>query len=321
MESQPSSQDIEAMVGYNPNFILQNNDSLSDPLGMDVIQPTTEIQMNVNANNTEAIEYQYVEQSVCHTCIETKNELLVQRAEIAELKGKIDAQTEMLGKIFSYSANVDKYISDFLKTEKTVRPSIEAEDSSFETFDDFVNMKKMKTTDDLMKFEANLEDNEFKNKYIRFLRSKYNWSNCSRFSKGDTLFTVIIRHMIDAELFLPYSWKGVNRKRTSSADSESIPKMSFATVHSMFVSFLKQVVRSADRSKAESDVDGMFENLLRFKVQNYVREKKRGDKPHKIPTPRTRLPREQNENSDEANETTPITPSPREEAIETTQQQ
>lgn len=227
-------------------------------------------------------------------CSEFKEELLAQRSEISQLKNKLDAQAEVLGKIYTHTANVDKYISEVLKNEKPV--DLEPEFHTFDKYSDLHQMKRMKTSEELAKFETNLDKDQFKDRFIRFLRSKYNWSNTGRFSNGDTLFTVIIRQLIDAELFLPFSWKGINRKK-----SETSQKLSFASVHAKFIAFMKEVIRLADKTKAESDIDGMFENLLRFKVQNYDREKKRGDKPLKLPTPRNRVPvlKEQNENDDD----------------------
>lgn len=147
-----------------------------------------------------------------------------------------------------------------------------------EDFDDLNEMRKFRTTDELVEFEENLENKEYFDRFVRFLKTKYNFNSIKN---GETLFTLIVRQVIDYELFVPYSWKGLNRK--------NLQNLCFATKHVRFVSFMTRVVRTADKSKTSTDVESMFEKLLRFKKQNLARDKMRGNKPQKLPTPRIRV--------------------------------
>lgn len=241
-------------------------------------------------DDTQSMEYQYVpaenESTVTITTSQydaLKDEIRSMRSEVAEIKNKMDAQAEILGRIFTNTSNVDKFIGQFLKGE--IKP-IEDGNVPLEQFEDLEKMPRLKTTEEMEEFELQLQDPSYVDRFIRFLKTRFNFDSAQ---KGETTFGLIMRQVLDVQLLIPYSWKGKSRK--------SAQNICFAVKHAGFVSFIARVVRMADRSKTVADVEAMFEKLLRFKKQNIEREKSRGERSQNLPAPRTRLPQDPNINS------------------------
>lgn len=97
-------------------------------------------------------------------------------------------------------------------------------------FDDLEIMPKMMTSDELKLFESKLDDEEYQQRFIRFLRTKFVLDGNQN---GATTFKEIMRMLVDeSSLFKPFSWGGQKR---SGMTNES-----FKLTHTVFITFMKK---------------------------------------------------------------------------------
>lgn len=207
-----------------------------------------------------------------------ENNIASLQSDMGEIKSTLIAQTAVLSQILTHVQNIDKFIGKTVKKEVSRN---EQQPDPEEDYDDLDSLR-IKTSNDLKEFENSLLDSEYVNRFIRYIRSKFPMNG---YQNGCNFFNEIMRLLTDTELFLPFSWKGINRIGHNN--------LSFKGEHPIFVKFILRVVKMSDHTKNDKDVELMFENLLRFKKIHDKREKKRNvNIPARKPGVRIRLKRE-----------------------------
>lgn len=163
----------------NETFDIPNPDGLVHkmPNGSYIIvtpQETTEEQQVVTtfAMGDTTSEAQQIQYQPGNDLIPTTDENAAIRQDVSSLRPEVDdlkrmliAQSEMLGKIFSNTANVDRLIGDFLKNSVTSNV-VESTVETLESFHDLGSMEKITTTADMEAFQLN--DKSFSDRFIRF---------------------------------------------------------------------------------------------------------------------------------------------------------
>lgn len=245
----------------------QNSDQLQQ---LQQIQATTQKQPVFNyeqVHNVQPvhsnIEYQYATETPVYVNTSGAGSLSIeQRLEkvekgLAENTECIKAQSEVLNQILKHTSRFEKYISKILKDEDenlTVPIPIHQIDPN-EMFDDLEEMEKIRTVDELQSFEQKLADSSYRDRLIRFFRTKYTLNG---HQNGANIFKEILRLLVaEASLFKTFSWAGQKRNGVQHA--------SFKQNHSVFVRFMKNVTLMSDVSMTADRVDGLFEKTLRFK--------------------------------------------------------
>lgn len=273
-----------------PNCIYMQDVTVADTLS-DVTSGTFDnesvqfINSGIATGNEYSTSDEQVEVVNIVSLVQDVNQM---KNDISEMKTMFANQAKVLADITATTVKTNLIIDEFLKmSSNMVKGDVNvATNDSNENFEDLSSMQKIKTPYDLKQFEELLSDDVYQQRFIRYLATKHKLDGARN---GAVLFTMVIRELTDAQLFLPYSWKGSSRKGVSN--------ISFSGEHKTFIQFMTKLVRTADRLKVADDIEGMFAKLLRFKNQNEKRE----FTAH--PSPRNRVPKQTNktdatENSD-----------------------
>lgn len=192
------------------------------------------------------------------------------------LKNAIEANTKVLSDLLAKIENTDKFINTSLKTQTKLQ--CEEDELHDDRLDEFKDFTKFKSIERLQEFENTITDQQYAINFVRFIRSKFTMNGCQ---DGKTFFREVMRFLCDVSILKDYTWKGVKRKDKTN--------ISFEAKHKVFVKFIKKMVKIADKTVNESQVEDMFSNFLRFKSV-YEKQENTG-KPLRKPASRSRAKR------------------------------
>lgn len=185
---------------------------------------------------------------------------------------RIEAVAGNVDQILKHTSRLDKMVMEFLnKSRKKSNVSCDNE-HVVEHSDEFENMKKIETLEELKLFEGKLSNIEYEQKLIRFLRAKFTLDGNQNTA---TIFKEILRFLVvEASLFKPFSWAGQKRN--------GIKPLSFKENHTTFIDFMKRIVEFGQSSATGEHVEKLFENTLRFKNVIEQRDSVRAGAPRKF---------------------------------------
>lgn len=133
-----------------------------------------------------------------------------------------------------------------------------------ETFEEFEQMAKIETTQQLTELDGNLANPVFEAKFFRYLQSVYNLTGKR---EGFPFFKTVVRRLIVPTVLLPYSWKGNSRSKKGDQTSVVVNdrNYSFKNMFPNFVRFIYRVVSAADIEFTSEDNEKAFSDHLRQK--------------------------------------------------------
>lgn len=175
------------------------------PLNLDDnlnVEPTqSESTPNTAVTTISTVEYNALKDSV----VQIRNEMAI-------LNAKFDAQSVLLGQILANTANVDRFLTDYLKSEQVNVNVVDTDEVPEDSFDDLEAFEPdgIKTTEQLLEFEKQLNNKEYADRLIRYLRFKFKFNGAN----GAVIFSLVLRRLIHPELLVPYSWKSNNDSDT-----------------------------------------------------------------------------------------------------------
>lgn len=187
----------------------------------------------------------------------SNSDLVSIHQRLDEIGSKMDVHSAILQRLELLITN-----RSYIKSHDSTRDDLRQRCG--ENFDEFEQMVKIESTQQLTELDLKLATPAFEAKFFRYLQSVYNLTGKR---EGFPFFKTVIRRLIVPMVFLPYSWKG--NSRTKKGDQTSVvihdKNSSFKNMFPNFVRFMYRVVSAADIEFTSEDNEKAFSDHLRQK--------------------------------------------------------
>ncbi|XP_065085243.1 uncharacterized protein LOC135707355 [Ochlerotatus camptorhynchus] len=239
--SHPQPQDIVAPNISNPHLASEQMNSAFNSAQIPQEQPVVPSSSNNKKKVTSA----------------SNSDLVSIHQRLDQIGSKMDVHSAILQRLELLITN-----GSYVKPHESVRDDLRQRCS--ETFEEFEQMAKIETAQQLTELDVNLANPVFEAKFFRYLQSVYNLTGKR---EGFPFFKTVVRRLIVPTVLLPYSWKGNSRSKKGDQASVVVndKNYSFKNMFPNFVRFIYRVVSAADIEFTSEDNEKAFSDHLRQK--------------------------------------------------------